>query len=551
MFKTRITFAVLCAMLLGLTADFGRQAQAQNFLGDAYYFQETGHTVTGRFLRYWGDNGGYQRQGLPISEAKEEVSPVNGKTYLTQYFERAVFELHPENRPPYVVLLSLLGVRLYQEKYPNGTPPQWANDSPGSILFPETGKRLGSSFLNYWREGGGLPQFGYPLSNEFPEKSPLDGQTYTVQYFQRAVFEYHPEFKGRPYEVLLSHLGRFTYEATHNTSTPELPAPAPGNIQVGPKGSDKYLVWMEGAAGNGSEPFPGTSNILGYDLKARKAIIVTDAPGDQLYPAVSGSFVAWLQGQARGNAGLYAKDLDTGTQYEIMPGKRPDEDFPYYGAPAIDDTSVVFAMTDALGPRLLLKQLDTGVVEEITALRGHNFILHNPEVSEEFVVWSELYFPTVGQSPLNSRIMAYDRKTRTKKVVTEYIYTTNDPDKPLSYSLDGARLVYATKTSQFLFADLRTGSPSGAQFTNLPYNLIMRGNYLLYQTRPEEINGFTLFNSGGGGLLSLVPEAGHKSEVAIAGDWLVWTHKDGANQSHIRIKPLYKAFSEACARISC
>jgi hypothetical protein len=34
-----------------------------------------------------------------------------------QYFERAVFEYHPENQPPYNVLLSQLGTFRYREKY--------------------------------------------------------------------------------------------------------------------------------------------------------------------------------------------------------------------------------------------------------------------------------------------------------------------------------------------------------------------------------------------------------------------------------------------------
>lgn len=33
---------------------------------------------------------------------------------------------------------------------------------------------------------------------------------YTVQYFERAVFEYHPE-KQVPFDVLLSQLGTFRY----------------------------------------------------------------------------------------------------------------------------------------------------------------------------------------------------------------------------------------------------------------------------------------------------------------------------------------------------
>jgi hypothetical protein len=39
------------------------------------------------------------------------------------------------------------------------------------------------------------------------EVNPGDGITYTVQYFERARFEYHPEYAGTEYEVLLGLLG--------------------------------------------------------------------------------------------------------------------------------------------------------------------------------------------------------------------------------------------------------------------------------------------------------------------------------------------------------
>ncbi|MFL5733960.1 MAG: hypothetical protein ACJ78Q_12275, partial [Chloroflexia bacterium] len=77
-------------------------------------------------------------------------------------------------------------------------------------LFKETGKRVGGPFLAYWKSHGGLAQQGYPISEEFQERSDLDGKTYLVQYFERAVFEYHPE-KTPPYDVLLSQLGTFRY----------------------------------------------------------------------------------------------------------------------------------------------------------------------------------------------------------------------------------------------------------------------------------------------------------------------------------------------------
>ena len=80
-------------------------------------FAETGHTVKGIFLAYWTTHGGLAQQGYPISELIAEVSPLDGKSYTVQYFERAVFEYHPENQPPFDVLLSQLGTFRYKAQY--------------------------------------------------------------------------------------------------------------------------------------------------------------------------------------------------------------------------------------------------------------------------------------------------------------------------------------------------------------------------------------------------------------------------------------------------
>jgi methionine-rich copper-binding protein CopC len=188
-------------------------------------FKETGEIVCGKFLAYWNTHGGLAQQGFPISGEMQERSDTDGKTYTVQYFERAVFEAHPENQAPNDVLLSLLGNFLYQQKYAQGAPNQKPNTTAGSVLFRETGKRLGGRFLQYWQQNGGLAQQGYPISDEFQEKSDLDGKTYTVQYFERAVFEMHTENKP-PFDVLLSQLGTFRYKQKYGTSSP------PGVIEV-------------------------------------------------------------------------------------------------------------------------------------------------------------------------------------------------------------------------------------------------------------------------------------------------------------------------------
>jgi len=207
-------FTVVLMFVLAMLPMSGSPASAQ---GSSHYFPETGHTVKGRFLQYWQQHGGLAQQGYPISDELQGRSETDGKLYTVQYFERTMFEYHAENQPPNDVLLSLLGNFRYKLKYPNGAPGQQAStDNPG--LFPETGMTVGGKFRIYWEQHGSLAQQGYPISNEF-QGAGTDGITRTVQYFERAVFELHPENAGTPYEVLLTQLGTLRYHAAIPTET--------------------------------------------------------------------------------------------------------------------------------------------------------------------------------------------------------------------------------------------------------------------------------------------------------------------------------------------
>ena len=100
------------AVLLGrLGGEFHRPDPAVAALTDGahHFFPETGHNVSALFYAYWQQHGGLFVNGFPISEEYAEVSATDGKTYRVQYFERERYEAHPENAPPYNVLLGLLG----------------------------------------------------------------------------------------------------------------------------------------------------------------------------------------------------------------------------------------------------------------------------------------------------------------------------------------------------------------------------------------------------------------------------------------------------------
>src|SRR6185295_19419870 len=96
-----------------------------------------------------------------------------------------------------VLLLSALSLGL-------GTgwvPPAHAQSLAVDQYFPETNHAVNNEFLRYWNGHGKLAQQGYPLSERFLEKSDLDGKIYPVQYFERAVFEYHSDNPDPAFEV--------------------------------------------------------------------------------------------------------------------------------------------------------------------------------------------------------------------------------------------------------------------------------------------------------------------------------------------------------------
>jgi hypothetical protein len=162
-------------------------------------FTETGnYCVRGRLLTYWTTNGGLPINGYPISDEFVQVLE-DGKPYRVQYFERVRLEYHPENAYPYDILLGQFGRSFHRPD-----PP--VAQRPGGLYFAATGHNLRGRFATYWEANGGLMQFGYPLSEEFTERLE-DGRTYTVQYFERARLEYHPE-NAAPHDVLLGQFGR-------------------------------------------------------------------------------------------------------------------------------------------------------------------------------------------------------------------------------------------------------------------------------------------------------------------------------------------------------
>ncbi len=188
--------------------------------------------ISGRFREFWEQNGGLPVFGYPLTAVTSEQT-ADGM-FLTQYFERNRFELHPEKAAPYDVLLGRLGDdRLRQQGR------DWHDFGPttamtGCRFFPQTKHNIcdlqaGVGFKQYWESHGlrdpqlgaverSLALFGLPLS-EMTTETNAAGDTVLTQWFERARFEFHLD-KPVEFRVLLGLLGTETRQPG--------PVPTPG-----------------------------------------------------------------------------------------------------------------------------------------------------------------------------------------------------------------------------------------------------------------------------------------------------------------------------------
>lgn len=176
------------------------------------------------FATYWQTNGGLPVFGYPLTPAREEVNAETGTVLLTQWTERNRLESHPNEAPPYNIQIGRIGAeRLAQLGRDPQTEGREAGPLPGCLWFEATGHNVcnqagGLGFRSFWESNGlldprldsygrSLALFGLPLTEARMERSPLDGELYLMQWFERARFEWHPD-NPDAFKVQLGLLGQ-------------------------------------------------------------------------------------------------------------------------------------------------------------------------------------------------------------------------------------------------------------------------------------------------------------------------------------------------------
>ncbi|HET9016447.1 MAG TPA: hypothetical protein VFN57_12680 [Thermomicrobiaceae bacterium] len=216
----------------------------------------TGYEVAPQFQALYSQSGGLPIFGYALGPETAQADGVS-----MQYFERQRLEYHPNLAgTPYAIELGRLGAAdAAQRGLTNTAPfrPVSAASNANCDFFPATGHRVCFGFLDFWRTHGlalgsgssayqrSLALFGYPISEEFVDSS----TGLTTQYFERAVFEYHPELQASGTPVLLGAIGRRAMAQDNQAFLSANKAPAATGGSAAGSGTMLFGVYPGG--GNG------------------------------------------------------------------------------------------------------------------------------------------------------------------------------------------------------------------------------------------------------------------------------------------------------------
>ncbi len=174
-----------------LLGQFGRQVFRESFnrSADRYaaalqpaapkpgwtYFAATGHNVAPDFAAYWRANGGLAQLGYPLAEEQDRPDQ-SSPPLRVQYFERGRLEAHPENAPPYDILLGQFGRQVLA----------WRDvplAAPFAALYygdPALREALGTSWLGFDNTSLAVLPFEHGVTMT-PAKPELASSYYTAQ----------------------------------------------------------------------------------------------------------------------------------------------------------------------------------------------------------------------------------------------------------------------------------------------------------------------------------------------------------------------------------
>lgn len=166
----------------------------------ARYFVQTGHNLSGPFLRFYNTYGGLDAFGYPRTE------PFRDHGRLIQYTDRFLLQLETSNGHARRITVAPLGLVLTAHRH--FAPVPRAASTPARLYFAHTRQVLFGPFLDFWTRHHGAILLGAPISGVIVVgNSDGSGRTYPTQWFENGRLEYHAELANSRYAIEIGLVG--------------------------------------------------------------------------------------------------------------------------------------------------------------------------------------------------------------------------------------------------------------------------------------------------------------------------------------------------------
>lgn len=306
-------------------------------------------------------------------------------------------------------------------------------------------------------------------------------------------------------------------------------------VQYDARASDRYVVWTERDESAKPEvnDLRDSTDIMGYDLKTNKPIVVAASTKPETEPAISGSIVVWQQGSCATCAmDIMGKNLDTGATFVIAVSLDPS--YPIdHAHPAVGGRNVAWMQDDAI----MMKNLDGGIATKIVSLSPHSGKeFSNLKMSSNYLVWSEVN--VVGGVIQGIQLRAYSLQN-------QKIFDVGglSPDEA-SYAISDHHIIWNGLEGSNM-TDLETGKVEKIYNYSMTTPFI-EGTMVIWSelnthTGRMDIWGLNLKDRKP---IPLVIDEANKSNAVVAQDKLAWVNDGGQRSGLIAYASLNQALTQ-------
>lgn len=312
-------------------------------------------------------------------------------------------------------------------------------------------------------------------------------------------------------------------------------------VQYDVRASDRYVVWTERDQSSKPEvnDLRDSTDIMGYDLKTNKPIVIATSAKPETEPDISDSIVVWQEGHCATCAmDIMGKNLDTGATFVIAASSDPSNPVDH-AHPAIGGRNVAWMQ----GSTIMMKSIDSGILTKVATVAPNSADgFGNLRMSSTYLVWSEVNEATYKNRSIHLRAYRFSDQ----KIFDIADLSTSN----IEYAVADHRVVWNGQGGTYL-TDLDAGKTQQIYAYDMT-NPFLKGDTIVWSRSNPASGNLDIWGLSLRDLkpMPLVADDASKRSPVVVGDELIWANDGTQNSGLVTSTSLSRAISSVGGRLA-